>query len=32
MQRGRILVENGEMKAKPGEGRFLSTKINPATD
>jgi dihydropyrimidinase len=27
MQRGRILIEDGEMKAKPGEGRFLSTKI-----
>jgi hypothetical protein len=30
MQRGRILVENGEMKAKPGEGKFLSTKIKQA--
>ena len=29
MQRGRILVENGEMKGKPGEGKFLSTKIKP---
>jgi hypothetical protein len=29
MQRGRILVENGEMKAKPGVGEFLSTKIKP---
>jgi dihydropyrimidinase len=27
MQRGRILVENGEMKGKPGEGKFLATKI-----
>ena len=27
MQRGKILVENGEIKGKPGEGRFLSTKI-----
>jgi dihydropyrimidinase len=27
MQRGRILVENGEAKGKPGEGKFLSTKI-----
>jgi dihydropyrimidinase len=27
MQRGKILVEDGEMKGKPGEGRFLSTKI-----
>ncbi len=26
MQRGRILVENGEMKGKPGEGKFLPTK------
>ena len=32
MQRGRILVEDGEMKAKPGEGRFLPTKINPIKD
>jgi dihydropyrimidinase len=28
MQRGRILVENGKMKGRPGEGKFLSTKIN----
>ncbi len=27
MQRGRILVENGEMKATPGMGEFLPTKI-----
>jgi dihydropyrimidinase len=27
MQRGKILVEGREMKGKPGEGRFLSTKI-----
>jgi dihydropyrimidinase len=27
MQRGRIVVENGEMKGKPGDGKFLSTKI-----
>ncbi len=27
MQRGRILVEGGEMKGRPGDGRFLSTKI-----
>ena len=27
MQRGKILVEDGEMKGKPGEGRFLPTKI-----
>ena len=32
MQRGKILVENGEMKAKPGDGRFLPTKIKPAKD
>jgi hypothetical protein len=32
MQRGRILVENGEMKAKPGGGKFLSTKINHGED
>ena len=30
MQRGRILVENGEMKGKPGGGKFLSTKITKA--
>jgi len=29
MQRGRILIEDGEMKAKPGGGKFLSTKIKP---
>jgi dihydropyrimidinase len=27
MQRGKILVEDGETKGKPGEGRFLATKI-----
>ena len=27
MQRGEILTEGGEMKAKPGRGRFLPTKI-----
>jgi len=27
MQRGKILVEDGEMKGKPGEGKFLPTKI-----
>jgi dihydropyrimidinase len=27
MQRGRILIENGEMKERPGEGEFLPTKI-----
>lgn len=27
MQRGRILVEDGVMKAKPGDGKFISTKI-----
>ena len=27
MQRGKMLVEDGEMKGKPGEGRFLATKI-----
>ncbi len=32
MQRGRILVEDGEMKAKPGDGRFLPTKIKQAND
>jgi len=29
MQRGKILIEDGEMKGRPGEGRFLSTKIKP---
>jgi dihydropyrimidinase len=28
MQRGKILVEDGEMKEKPGKGKFLATKIN----
>jgi len=27
MQRGQVLVEDGAMKAKPGQGKFLSTKI-----
>jgi dihydropyrimidinase len=27
MQRGKILVEGGEMRGKPGEGKFLPTKI-----
>jgi len=27
MQRGRILIEDGEIRGKPGEGRFLPTKI-----
>jgi dihydropyrimidinase len=27
MQRGKILVEDGEMKGKPGGGKFLRTKI-----
>ena len=27
MQRGKILVESGEIKGKPGEGKFLPTKI-----
>ncbi|MEW6377389.1 MAG: dihydropyrimidinase [Thermodesulfobacteriota bacterium] len=27
IQRGKILVEEGEMKRKPGEGKFLPTKI-----
>jgi dihydropyrimidinase len=27
MQRGKILVEGGEMKGRPGEGKFLPTKI-----
>jgi dihydropyrimidinase len=26
MQRGRILIEDGEMKGRPGEGKFLATK------
>lgn len=29
MQRGKILIEGGEIKGKPGEGKFLATKINP---
>jgi dihydropyrimidinase len=28
MQRGRIVVENGETKGRPGEGSFLPTKIS----
>ncbi len=31
MQRGKILVEDGEMKGKPGEGKFLPTKIKKVT-
>ncbi|MCX8116579.1 MAG: dihydropyrimidinase [Desulfobacterota bacterium] len=27
IQRGRILIEDGEMRGKPGEGRFLKTRI-----
>jgi len=27
IQRGRILIENGEMKGEPGQGEFLRTKI-----
>jgi dihydropyrimidinase len=27
MQRGKILVEDGEMRGRPGEGKFLPTKI-----
>jgi dihydropyrimidinase len=27
IQRGKILIEGGEMKGKPGEGRFIPTKI-----
>jgi dihydropyrimidinase len=27
MQRGKVVVENGETKGKPGEGRFLGTRI-----
>jgi len=27
IQRGRILIENGEMKGEPGQGEFLKTKI-----
>ncbi len=30
MQRGKVLVENGEMKATPGGAKFLPTKIGPA--
>jgi len=28
IQRGKILVEDGEMKGKPGDGKFLATKIS----
>ena len=28
VQRGRILIEDGAIKARPGEGKFLPTKIN----
>ena len=27
IQRGRILIEEGQMKGKPGDGKFLSTRI-----
>ena len=27
MQRGKVIVENGKMKAKPGEGKFVPTRI-----
>jgi dihydropyrimidinase len=27
MQRGKILIEDGEIKGRPGDGKFLSTKI-----
>jgi dihydropyrimidinase len=27
MQRGKIIVENGELKASPGSGKFLPTQI-----
>jgi len=27
IQRGRILIEDGEMKGRPGEGKFIPTKI-----
>jgi dihydropyrimidinase len=27
IQKGRILIENGEMKGEPGQGEFLKTKI-----
>jgi dihydropyrimidinase len=30
LQRGKVIVENGEMRGKPGEGRFLPTKITKA--
>ncbi len=28
MQRGKILIQDGELKGKPGEGKFLPTKIH----
>ncbi|NWF94117.1 MAG: dihydropyrimidinase [Syntrophaceae bacterium] len=30
MQRGKVLIEDGEVKGKPGSGRFLPTKITKA--
>jgi dihydropyrimidinase len=30
MQRGKVIVEHGEMKEKPGEGKFFPTKITKA--
>ena len=27
MQRGKVIVEQGEMKANPGDGRFISTQV-----
>ncbi len=31
MQRGRVLIEDGALKQKPGEAKFLSTKISKTT-
>jgi len=31
MQRGRILIEDGALKQKPGEAKFLSTRISKTT-
>jgi hypothetical protein len=28
MQRGKIVIEDGIMKARPGDGKFLSSKID----
>jgi dihydropyrimidinase len=32
MQRGRVIVQDGELKTEPGTGRFLSTRTEPLYD